>query len=112
MKHVESTCRGPATVVRLKGPLVDEVLDELSQHATSAISAGVGRVVFDASEIPFADSQGIELLLDVADQLGTIGQPMRFASISETLREIFEITGVADRFDYYEDVPQAVRSLS
>lgn len=112
MKHVESTSRGPATVVRVKGPLVDEVLDELSQHATNAIRVGVGRVVFDAAEIPFADSLGLGLLLDVADQLDAIGQPMRFASVGGTLREIFEVTGIADRFDYYEDVPQAVRSLS
>lgn len=99
-------------MVKVKGPIIEEILDELSQHSANAIRAGVGRVVFDAGDIPFADSQGIELLLDVADQLSTIGQPMRLASVGGTLREILEVTGVADRFDYYEDVPQAVRSLS
>ena len=112
MQRVETSSRGPVTVVSVKGPLVEETTDQARSHSLKAVELSVGRVVLDASGIAYADSDGIEMLLDTADALESIGQPMRIASVTETLREILTLTGVADRIEFYEDVSQAVRSLS
>ncbi|MFG0307310.1 MAG: STAS domain-containing protein [Phycisphaerales bacterium JB040] len=112
MQRVETTSRGPVTVVGVSGPLTDETTDQARSQALRAIEQSVGRVVIDASGVPYADSQGIEMLLDAADSLDAIGQSLRLASVGETLREILELTGVAGRMEFYEDVTQAVRSLA
>jgi len=112
MQRVETTSRGPVTVVAVNGPLTDETTDQARAQTLKAIEQSVGRVVLDAAGIPYADSLGIEMLLDTADGLDSIGQSLRLASVGETLREILELTGVSNRLEFYEDVNQAVRSLA
>lgn len=112
MQRVETTSRGPVTVVAVTGPLADETTEQARSQTQRAIEQSVGRVVLDAAGIPYADSLGIEMLLDTADSLDAIGQSLRLASAGETLREILDLTGVSNRVEFYTDVTQAVRSLT
>lgn len=111
MANVESLVRGPATILRVHGPLVEETTELAARYAKEGLRQSVGRVILDAESIPFADSCGVEFLLDLADDLRGVGQTARIAGAGETFREILSVTGVVDQFEFFEDVPQAVRSL-
>ena len=45
------------------------------------------------------------------DDLSAGGRALRLCGTGETLREVLELTGLADRFEFYEDVNIAVRSF-
>jgi anti-anti-sigma regulatory factor len=46
-----------------------------------------------------------------ADELSQNGQLLRLCTVSETLREVLELTELAGRFEYFPDVTDATRSF-
>ena len=71
----------------------------------------LGRFVLDASMIAFVDSQGLEVLVTASDELAGSGRSVRLCGATETLREVLDLTGNADRFEHFADVNSAVRSF-
>jgi anti-anti-sigma regulatory factor len=47
----------------------------------------------------------------VSDELAGGGRSLRICGAGDTLREVFDLTGLADRFELYDDVNAAVRSF-
>jgi anti-anti-sigma factor len=109
MEIVESTS-GAVGILTATGPLVGGDARIFRDAALDASIRRRGRIVLDAAAIPFADSDGLEALLDVTDALGASGRAFKICCASETLRETLAITGVAGHFELYDDVQSAVRS--
>lgn len=102
---------GAVTVLRPSGPILQADADAFRASASDAIGRSMGRCVIDASEIPYVDSSGLEALLAVTEELGAGGRSLRLCAATETVREVLDLTGIADRFEHFEDVTQAVRSF-
>lgn len=102
---------GAVTVLKPVGPLCLGDADQFRTLAGEVVSRSLGRLVLDASAIAYVDSQGLEALLAVSSSLGEGGQVLRIASANETLREVFELTGLHPRFEHYDDLNAAVRSF-
>lgn len=102
---------GAVTVLRPVGPLLGPDCHQLLERVRGAISASLGRFVLDASAMPFVDSDGLEALADISDELAETGQPLRLCGVGETLREVFELTELTELFEYYADVGDATRSF-
>jgi anti-anti-sigma factor len=103
--------RGAVTVVRPDGPLVAADAEEFKQRLADEIHQNLGRVVLDASAVPFVDSKGLETLVDVTAELARSGKALKICSLSDTLAEVMELAGVASDFEYFDDVIGAVRSF-
>ena len=71
----------------------------------------LGRLVLDASNIPFIDSRGLEVLVEVSQQLTQTGQVLKIAGVNDVLREVFELTELTCEFEHFTDVNSAVRSF-
>ena len=110
MEIAEQT-KGAVTVLKPRGPLCGGDAESFKRRASEAAVSAMGRMVVDASAIPFVDSRGLEVLLDLSEQLGDSGQTLRLCAANETLREVLELTDLASMFEYYEDVNAAVRSF-
>jgi anti-sigma B factor antagonist len=110
MEIVEQT-KGAVRVLKPKGPLSGPEAEEFRTRVSGAASESLGRVLIDASGIPFADSRGLEVLLELAEQLSQSGQALKLFTMTETLREVLELTELAGQFEFYEDENVAVRSF-
>lgn len=108
---IEETRHGAVTVLRPRGPIVEEGADDLVERARGAVVKSLGRVIVDATEAAYADSRGLEALLTIAELLSVGGGTLRVCGCSETLREILEVTGLSREFEHYDDVQMAVRSF-
>lgn len=110
MEILEQT-KGAVHVLRPVGALAGADADKLRGRAAGACSASMGKVVLDAGAVPFVDSRGLEVLLEIGEALGETGQALRIAQANETLREVLELTELSGHFEHYDDVNAAVRSF-
>jgi len=101
---------GAVSVVRpigaIKGGDANEVKDVMSE----AIRNNLGRVVLDASAVPMIDSQGLGVMVGLSQELAESGMQLKLSSMSETVRQVIELTGLSALFDLFDDAPSAVRS--
>jgi anti-sigma B factor antagonist len=103
--------QGAVTVIKPGGALTAGDADAFRAKLAEVAGAALGRVVVDASAIAFADSLGIEALLDASEALSTGGRTLKLCGVNPTLREVLELTGLADAFEFFGDVSTGVRSF-
>ena len=102
---------GAVTALKPMGPLTAAEADAFRQRALDLLAKSRGRFVLDATAVPFVDSRGVEVLVDVTEQLAESGRSLKLCGASETLREVLELTGWAPSFELFADVHVAVRSF-
>lgn len=102
---------GAVLVVKPDGPLIQDDAKAMASATAGKGRETLGRIAVDLSASPYVDSIGLETLLDLADELNTCGQTLRLAGVSATVREVLELTGLTNRFEFHDDVNLAVRSF-
>lgn len=109
--EIQEQRQGAVLVLKPIGPLVQADAESLLTRLKAAITGTLGRCVLDVSAVPFVDSRGIEVLVEVTEQLGDSGRSLKLCSAPETVREALEITGWGDMFEYFADTNSGVRSF-
>lgn len=100
---------GNATLLAAHGPLVREDLADLRRSVTDA-AARTKHVVVDLADVPYLDSSGIELLLELAGaQLPALHRP-KLAALSETCLEALELTDTLAKLEVFDTVENALRA--
>ena len=108
---IQETREGAVTVIKPLGPLVLGDADEFRRRLEDVRQRSLGRFIVDASAIAYVDSNGLEALVGVTDGLAEGGQALRLCSANETVREVLDLTELADQFEFYQDVNTGVRSF-
>ena len=103
--------RGAVLVVRPDGPLTSVEADSFKGEISELIRENLGRVVIDASALPYVDSKGLESLLEVAQELAQSGKGLKVCAANETIRQVLDLTGLSSQFEHFEDTNSAVRSF-
>ena len=101
---------GAVTVLRPHGALIRDDARKFRKRVEEARARSLGRVVVDVSSVPYVDSEGLETLVDVTEQLAESGHALKLCGLNETLRETLDLTDLATLFEYFEDINSAVRS--
>jgi len=110
--RIEQQKHGAVTVLRPRGPINNEGdANLLSEVGFELLGKTLGRFVLDASDMPFVDSNGLEALVTLTNELDAGGRSLCLCGAGETLREILNLTEQASLFSLHEDVPSAVRSF-
>lgn len=102
---------GTVQVFAPVGALVDEEAAEFTRVLLQDLDRPDPRVVLAMQEVPYMDSQALEGLVKAANDMQDRSLPLKVACLTGTCREILALTGVADHFQLFEDVPTAVRSF-
>ncbi|MBV8779785.1 MAG: STAS domain-containing protein [Phycisphaerae bacterium] len=102
---------GAVTVFKPVGALISDAAAHFRGRAMEVAAANLGRIVLDGAGIPYVDSRGIEALIEVTEELGLSGRSLKLCAINPLIREVLELTGWADAFEYFSDVNTGVRSF-
>lgn len=102
---------GAVTVLKPVGALIGDDATRFRTRSLEVASSNLGRMVVDAAGIPYLDSRGIEALVDVTEELGLSGRALKLCAANSMLREVLELTGWSDAFEYFADVNAGVRSF-
>ena len=108
---IQEQRQGAVTVLKPQGPLVAQDADQFRVALRAVLGTSLGRFVVDASEIPYVDSRGLEVLKEATEQLSDSGQALRLCGANETVREVLDLTDLSKLFEHYQDVNSAVRSF-
>ena len=102
--------QGNITVLIPHGPLITDDTPDFRRTVEEAVHSEAKRVVVDLSDVPYLDSGGIELLLEMGDV--KVAERLRptFASLTETCLEALELTNVLPRLEVFDTVENALRS--
>ncbi len=103
--------QGAVTIVRPDGALLEVDAEQVKTALLQTASANLGRVVLDMEAIPFVDSRGLEVLVEVSEELSEGGQVLKLCAANKTVREVLEITELAALFEHFEDASSAARSF-
>lgn len=111
MPGITEQRHGAVLVVKPEGPLIQDEARALSEASAGRGREMLGRIAVDLSASPYIDSLGLEALLDLADELNRCGQTLRLAGVCATVREVLDLTGLTNRFEFHDDTNLAVRSF-
>ena len=103
--------QGAVTVMKPEGPLIDKDAADFKSRAGTVIRDSMGRLVLDMSGVPFVDSKGLEVMVELAEEMAGQGQSLKLSDMGKTVREVLEITELVSHFDHFEDVNSAIRSF-
>jgi anti-anti-sigma factor len=109
--EIQQQSQGAVTVLKPLGPLMAEDAEHFRARALEVSKAALGRLIVDASAMSYVDSRGIEVLLDVTDEMSASGRVLKLCAPNATVREVLDVTGAAESFEYFDDVTSAVRSF-
>jgi anti-anti-sigma factor len=109
--NIERNTHGAVTVVKPVGAVAQADADALYAELSDVNRQSLGRIVLDVSGVPFMDSRGLEILLELNDELATSGRALKLCGLSDLLREVLELTDVLSSCECFEDVNSAVRSF-
>ncbi len=108
--EIQEQKHGAVTVLRPLGALIRSDADQFRVCLDEACVRSLGRIVVDASAVPYVDSAGLEMLVDASEALADSGHALKLCGINETIREVLDLTELATLFDHYQDLNDAVRS--
>ena len=102
---------GAVTVLKPDGPLVGEDSEQFKLKLIELLASSMGRCVVDASDMPYVDSEGLEALVDANDEVGSSGHSLKLCGLSDTVRQVLDLTELSSHFEHFADVNTAVRSF-
>ncbi len=104
--------QGAVHVVNGKFPLNTEYVAEARSACEPLFGKGQPRIVLQLSDIPFLDSQGLELLLELRDRCARSGGAIHLAAPNKLCSDILHATGLADDFAIFDELHAAVGSFA
>lgn len=86
-KHIAVVGEMDSASAPALGVAIDRLLDE-----------GIGRVVLDLSQVPFADSGALGVLIAAGFRLESAGGKLVIGTSSDEVKRLLEITGLSARY--------------
>jgi anti-sigma B factor antagonist len=105
------------TIERLDGCAVLRVCGEIDMLTTPRLRSELAKlidaaprvIVLDLAAVSFFASSGLASLVEAQDAAGAAGVQLRLACPSRSVRRPLQMTGLAGRFEIYQDVQTALR---
>ena len=92
---------GPATepTLRIEGEIDVATAPQLRAALTTLVDGGARRITLDLAEVRFVDSSGLGVLVGALRKLqDSNGGRFRVESVQDSVRKVFEITGLGPMF--------------
>ena len=101
-------------VVSIEGKLVGgpENSEQFHHFFKSLLDEGKNKVIVDLTETPWANSQGIGMLIGVHTSLAKTGGELALANVSDRIRDVLVVTRLLKVFTVVDTVDQALLWVS
>ena len=100
MLNVEKKLNGSELVVEVSGRLDTSTSPDLEKELKDSLG-GVDKLILDFAKLEYISSAGLRVLLATQKTINGQGE-MKIINVSETIMEIFDMTGFSDILDIEE----------
>jgi anti-sigma B factor antagonist len=84
---------------------------ELRKVFDELVRSQIKKVIIDFSKVPYIDSSGLATLIELLQRLKKNNGKLRICSVTEKVKNIFEITKLHKLFEIYDDQESALESF-
>lgn len=98
-------------VVKMTGRIDTYTAPKLQETMDAALESGKHNIVFDMSEVDFLSSKGLWVLTETQKKCKRQRGKLVLVNTDEKIRKSFDLVGMSDYFDIYEDLTAAVGSF-
>jgi len=109
--RIEQQRVGSVEVLTPMGALVDQDAEHFAATLSGLLKTANPRVVLSMQEVPYMDSIALEGLSTAADELADRAAGLKLACVTATCREILELTALAPRLRFFENLQDAIKSF-
>jgi anti-anti-sigma factor len=103
---------GPRTVLAPKEPLSHQSCEALEAAFRSCLTHPKVEILLDLDSVPLLDSEALELLLRMHEEMITRGSEIKIVNVNPLCRDIFIATRLLNVFSVFENVSEAIRNGS
>ncbi len=100
---------GASAVLTPKESLTYKNCEKVHASFTEFINQNKTEVILDCKAIPFMDSQALELLVQMNDELKKRGGILKLARLKPVCRDILIATRLLNTLHVYKDMNEAIR---
>ena len=108
--QISEQARGGALVIQASGRLDSSSAGALEAVLPARIQAN-DKVVLDLAEVAYVSSAGLRVLLIGAKAARAAGHKLALAGLSDSVREVFDISGFTSLFTIAPDLDSALAAL-
>jgi len=101
---------GTMTVLAPKEFFSYQNREELEGAFDECMNQNKTKIILDFKNIAFIDSEGLELLVQVDENLRNRGGVLKIVGLNDVCRDIFVSTRLINTFNVFDDVHEAIRS--
>ena len=98
-------------LVVLEGELNMESTHKLRETFKKVLKESNAKVLIDFAKVPFIDSSGIAVLIEISQNLAKVNGRMCLCHVNKDIINVLEITKVHKLFKIFETHQEALRSL-
>jgi len=108
----EESADSGAHVMSVRGEIHLSTAPGFAQRLSKAIDKGNTRIVLDLSGVEFIDSTGLSVLLNGLRRVSQLQGRLALVCANPTVLRLFQITGLQDTFDIFENRAAAVAHVT
>ncbi|MBF0503625.1 MAG: STAS domain-containing protein [Candidatus Omnitrophica bacterium] len=99
------------TLVLLNGELNMDNVSRVREAFKKVLKEKKSRVIVDFDKVPFVDSSGISLLLEIVQSFAKVNGRMCLCHVNKKIISVFEITKVHKLFNIFDSHEDALEFL-
>jgi len=108
---IEQSQQGTVLVLTPFGALVDSDSTQFADLLKKHLDKGNVRIIVDMNAVPFIESDGLEMLLNVSEDATACGGGLRIANPSDIVKDIIISTRLNTKIEMHQELADARRSL-
>ena len=112
LKYSEIKGHDNASVVAFIGDLDATNVEEVVEEIFAQLAKGNIHIVADFEKLRYVNSTGLGILLHFSKSAKEKGGSFKIANVNENVFEIIEIIGATTLLEIYDDLDEAIDSLS
>tara|TARA_B100000315_G_scaffold252246_1_gene288654 strand:+ start:32 stop:364 length:333 start_codon:yes stop_codon:yes gene_type:complete len=103
--------KGDCTVCLIDGEINLNTSPDLRKAFEDYIRDNARKVAIDFSNVPYIDSSGLATLIELFQRLKKVNGKLRIYSVSEKVKNVFEVTKLHKLFEIYDDQETALEGF-
>ena len=109
--EITTTQYSRCDVVKMTGRVDTYTAPKLQETMDAVVESGKNNIVFDMREVDFLSSKGLWVLTETQKKCKKQRGKLVLVNTDEKIRKSFDLVGMGDYFDIFDDLTAAVGSF-